>query len=229
MSETQTQIELELIVVGHSLWGNKYLWLPLYIPVCGAHDRPWQMSGQYAKTVNFKSSWLDIITYFAKMVRHKQLIGIICCPAVILSSVYDNHVVQFCMHECFRSIYKHFCHWEHVWAYLHLSMKPLYCEHHFSHSVFLLLNTASSWFLWHNLAHFGIPYLCPLNPKTFRREHHSLTIKNLQLILVTNSSIGDIYVTCTLIMCISNLIAYLLQNGSEQCVELQYSFTKLLK
>jgi len=38
MSETRTQIEL--IVVGHYCEGNKYLWLPLYIPVGSAHDRP---------------------------------------------------------------------------------------------------------------------------------------------------------------------------------------------
>jgi len=41
------------------------------------------------------------------------------------------------------------------------------------------LNTASSLFLWHNLAHFGIPYLCPLNPcKSRPSEGNDQAIKD---------------------------------------------------
>jgi len=66
-------------------------------------------------------------------------------------------------------------------------MKSLYFEHgvsafvhnislrilHHSTVVYLcFLNTANSLFPSHNLAHFGIPYLCPVHQviKTFRRD-----------------------------------------------------------
>ena len=98
----------------------------------------------------------------------------------------------------------------------------------------VFLNTARSLFLWHKLAHFGILYLCLLNP--CKSSHQNLqmgTIKQSRtqlkklLIPVANTSTDDMYVTtsCCLAMWLPNLIAQMAQSIALNCT---YSGTKLL-
>jgi len=91
-------------------------------------------------------------------------------------------------------------------------------------------NTAGSLFLWQNLAHFGIPYLCPLNPvnqaiKTFRTERSS---NQGQFLPISNPYPGHKYLyrwhVCKYLLLFiyvyikSDCIHF--AKGSEQCVEL---------
>ena len=110
--------QIELIDVGHYQWSmSSFCCISM---IFGAHDRPWQMSGHHAKTMNFKS---NLTTYFTKVVGHTTpqwisidrlhislkwleipLIRNVCSPAVFLSSVYENQVLNCDMYE-------HFCLW----------------------------------------------------------------------------------------------------------------------
>jgi len=78
---------------------------------------------------------------------------------------------------------------------------------------------ASSLFLWHNLAHFGIPYLCLLSPIKSRPSegnNQAIAMKDnfywLKILIpVTNTSMDDMYVTTSCCLTMHIVIAYVLQ------------------
>jgi len=53
-------------------------------------------------------TWLDILLKWSD-IQHNWL-EIVCCPAVILSSVYDNHIVKFCCYMYFQQEVYYFEH-----------------------------------------------------------------------------------------------------------------------
>ena len=78
------------------------------VPVCSA-----EASGHYAKKLWISDQiWPHITIYFTKVVRHtkKNWMEIVCCPAIILSSVYNIHIViATCMDvSAFNYTYEHF-------------------------------------------------------------------------------------------------------------------------
>ena len=159
------------------------------------------MSRHYFNTVNFKSI-------------HPKL-----CIITMLYSSKLLHAWAFLLHVwTLLPLSTHMS----ISACMHLSMKSLYFEHHFAsqHSEFLLFEQASSLFLWHNLAHFGIPYLCPLNPCKSRPSEGNITLWRLSLDPghkhfyrwhVCNILFNYVYIK-------SDCIHF--ANGSEQCAEL---------
>ena len=117
--------------------GNKYIYFLLYQYV---HYKPWQMSGRYAKTVNFRSNLTGYCYIFHysgwTYVQHNWL-EIVCCPAVIVSSaVWWALNCYMCEHSCFEHIYEHFGILS-ITPIFCFSMKSLYLKHHFSHSIYV--------------------------------------------------------------------------------------------
>ena len=133
----------------------------------------------------------------------KNWLEIVCCLAVILSFVYDNHV-KFWVAKCFElngfgtcmnvSAFEHIL-YEHSCILSETSIlracfgtKSLYFGQdlltwslHFEHNAFVLFEHSKIFILLYNLAHFGIPYISACN---FGREWSSnqgqfLPIKNL--------------------------------------------------
>jgi len=130
--------------------GDKYIWFLLYQYV---HDKPWQMSGRYAKTMNFKSNLTGY--YFTTVVGHTtQLIG-----NGLLSSCYPELCSMIASSELLRvsNMYECFCPWAYIWAFRHIEHNAYilfqheYFEHvlpkcpnilsmmfrHFSHNIYV--------------------------------------------------------------------------------------------
>jgi len=165
------------------------------VPVCSAHNKPWQMSGHHAITVNWPHivthiTWWDIQTTDRKL------------------SAVNNHIVKFWIATCMEVSA-----FEHIYEHFSLSIASILFEHNvlarilnivskmfqhlcitiFTNNVFpfctiaqcmCFLNTASSMTLpcslWNSLS---LPFEPPVNQaiKTFWREQSSNQGQNLPI------------------------------------------------
>ena len=94
------------------------------------------------------------------------------------------------------------------------------------------LNIARSLFMWHNLAHFGIPYFCPLNPCKWSNQdfQKGRSSNQGQFLPIKNHVPGHKHLyrwhvdLCNYRLLFNNVNiksdSIHFANGSEQCVEL---------
>jgi len=136
------------------------------------------------------------------------------------------------MHEHLCCIYERSC----LWAFLHSNIIIVYILNMmFQCSLYILsimlqhcaiaqcicafwTQRSTSLSLWHNLAHFRIPYLCLLNPSLTRPSQSSN--QGQFLYKSWSQSQTPLQVTCTYLLVYIKSDSIHSANGSEQLIEL---------
>ena len=186
--------------------------------------------------MNFKS---DLTGYLNKVVRHTaRLIEVACCPAVILSFVYNNHTAKFWIVNCYMYIIcEHFCilsilylewcfsmtsiFWAWCFGILCINFTHHFCILHHSKSFISKTESCSLWNSTFNSCDSSNQDI----QKRMIKSTRTIIFCSLKILIpFAKTSTGDTYVTTSycLPMCIIHRAKWL---RSKDCT---YSGTKLL-